>query len=200
MDAAFAYVDTSRDQRDKRSGRALPYPDRSTFPPQFAATGATDGCLAGLTGPSGGPLRVLILKRSFSRRLLNHVDLERAAGALPAAVTVFDDTALPSQAQIWALHGRADIIIAANGAGLANIHACAAGTALFEVVQFHHLSLHYAHASLALDLDYHGFMSMTGQSKFDDIWLPVDLLLGEVCAYARAKYGRPSGGRDGGDE
>ena len=172
----------------QRSKEAIPYPDPSTFSPLHRSSGATDGCLEGVTGRAGGPVRILMHKRSFSRRILNHVELEAALRALPATVDVMDDTALASQTDIWRQHGEADIIVAMNGAGLANLHAASAGTAVFEVVPFCHLSLHYAHAALGLDLDYHGFISMT--KKFDDMLVPVDSFVRSVCTYATARRDR----------
>jgi hypothetical protein len=59
-------------------------------------------------------------------------------------------------------------------------------------VQYHHLSLHYGHAALALDIDYHGFVSLS--EKFEDILLPVDAFLGELCAYLLDKRGGGGGG------
>ena len=174
--------------RNQRPTKPLPDIDPATIPAAFRASERTAGCLRGITLPDGAPrLRVLLHKRRFSRRILNHVELAAGLARLPADVTVLDDKFLPHQSEMWRQHGEAHVIVAQNGAGLANIHATAAGAALFEVVQYHHLSLHYAHAALALDVDYHGFISRT--HKFEDIWVNADEMLAELCAYARAKYG-----------
>lgn len=191
--------------RKERSKKALAYPPPEAIPLVYRASNNTAGCMAGIRvpsddgeGPAGSsrPLRVLIHKRAFSRRVMNHGEIASGAAALPAEVTVLDDVTLPHQRELWAMHARADVVIAANGAGLANLHAVRAGSALLEVVQYHHLSLHYAHMALALDIDYFGFVSPT--EKFEDVWVEPDRLLGVLCRYARAKYGA-AGDRDSAD-
>jgi hypothetical protein len=193
-----------RKVRTKRSKRALAYPAPHEIPLAYRASNATAGCLAGVSlagvpgraAAAGGLLRVLIHRRAFSRRVMNHAEIAAGAAALPAEVSVLDDAALPHQAGLWRMHADADVVIAANGAGLANVHALRAGAALLEVVQYHHLSLHYAHAALALDVDYLGFISPT--EKFEDVWVEPDRLLGKLCEYAAAKYGGTGGGGGGG--
>lgn len=78
------------------------------------------------------PLRVLLPQRKGTRSMTNFEELRSGLEALPAEVLVLSDDALPPQADIWRSFGRADAVVAQNGAALANVIAMAPGAAIFE--------------------------------------------------------------------
>jgi len=81
---------------------------------------------------------ILVVRRSNSRRVLNHDELMNVLYAAHPhhRVVVYDDQESISVLQLAQLFHQADLIVAPHGAGLVNMMACRRGTVVVEFTPF----------------------------------------------------------------
>jgi hypothetical protein len=161
-------IDESRLIEGAATARVLFYPEPSACgsPSRYIARQTRHMLRTALLLPptSGAPAaaarpRILVVKRSGSRKVLNHdalvVALSRVAGDR-ADVEVFDDKFNPGARKTFELFGTSAIIVGPHGAGLANIVVAPPGTTVVEfIVSDYMVNICYMVLATKLALDYH---------------------------------------------
>ena len=109
--------------------------------------------------PAAARPRILVVKRSGSRKVLNHDDLIAALFRVAedtADVEVFDDERNLGARKSLELFGTSAIIVGPHGAGLSNIAVAPPGTTVVEfIVSGRAINLCYMVFATKLALDYH---------------------------------------------
>ena len=197
-------IDESRLIEGVATARVLFYPEPSACgsPSRYIAR-QTRHMLrtALLLPPTGGAAaaaarpRILVVKRSGSRKVLNHdalvAALSRVAGDT-ADVEVFDDKRNPGARKTLELFGTSAIIVGPHGAGLSNIAVAPPGTTVVEfIVSGRAINICYMVFATKLAVDYHAVTDpKSGQAA--PMTVDVEKVAGIVRA-ALAVDGRGSG-------
>jgi hypothetical protein len=151
------------------------------------------GVVAAATGGGGGDPhphrrpRVVLIRRRRSRVIANWDALAAAVNATGADVAVFDDDAPLPRREALALFASADAVVAAHGAGLTNLLACASGTAVLEVVAAGWRQANYVHLSAVLGHDYHRWVVPGGSQHQATITVPLPDVLAALCGVLRQR-------------
>lgn len=129
--------------------------------------------------------RILVLKRSGSRKVLNHDALIAALQAVAGnevVVEVFDDKANLGARKTLELFATSPVIVGPHGAGLSNLAVAPPGTTVVEfIVSGKAINLCYMTLSIKLGLHYHAVTDPTsGHAK------PMTVDVAKVAAIAKA--------------
>eukprot|EP01047_Picozoa_sp_COSAG01_P003140 COSAG01_NODE_90_length_27307_cov_734.166458_25_plen_518_part_00 len=197
-------IDESRLIEGVATARVLFYPEPSACgsPSRYIARQTRHMLRTALLLPpsSGAPAaaarpRILVVKRSGSRKVLNHdalvVALSRVAGDT-ADVEVFDDKFIPGARKTLELFGTSAIIVGPHGAGLANIAVAPPGTTVVEfIVSDYMVNICYMVLATKLALDYHA-VTDSNSSHTSPMTVDVEKVAGIVSRSILGGSGPPS--------
>ena len=125
---------------------------------------------------------VLLIRRRGSRVLTNFEALEAAISAMGARVEVMDDAHPMPPVRAAKLFARADAVVAAHGAGLANIVLCSPGTIVLEIVHAKWNQRMYAHVAAVLGFVYHRWTLPGGGQDAPEMEAPVADMVRVLCS------------------
>jgi hypothetical protein len=132
---------------------------------------------------------VLLLQRTRSRVLTNFDTLRMRAAATGAEVRVLLDGGGPGRRRdVWRLFGRADVVVGAHGAGLANALAARPGAAVLEVSPGRWRVPLYPRLSAVLGLTHHSWAVGGAGKDVREMEAPLggeDGVMAALCGHLR---------------
>ena len=171
-------------QLERMPGRLLPSPAPAAAPLPGGRANASGAPAA----EAPRPMRIVALRRGFSRVITNEPALlRRVAASLGPAAVIHEirDWQMPSQVDLLRTIGEADAIIGPHGAGQTNAIVARPGTCLIEFIPSDWFVMCYWRMSGNLDLDYNRFVTK------GDRYAPFSISVPRAVAALRRCLGLP---------